>query len=121
MNEQVIVCGGPHHGQKVDDAGSVWSPLVMMQDSTNPSSPPFAAPTNYFRKFVEGQSPAGNRLRRAVYAHEGIQDPQQLMMALSSILIAAWMAEGGEVVDGVVLDQQPVPVKRSSGLILPGQ
>jgi len=98
----------------VADTGQVWSPLVQLQDPNDPTAPAAAVPTNYFRRVVEGVSVDQSRLRRSVYTHEAIQDAEQMMHALASLLISSWLEEGGEVVE------PPAVLPRVSGLILPG-
>jgi len=110
----ILVVGGPHTGNEVEDEGPTKIAMVMAQDPNNPLIPPVALPTKYVRRGVVGQI-GERKLIRNVYVHESIQNPMELAQLLANILIGKWIEEGGEIVEEEVRPSGEAPEMVPSG------
>lgn len=134
MNKLLAV-GGPNHGDELADDGSQQKTVMAMVNHPNdPLAPPVALPTRYIKRGAEGVVD-NKHYRRFIWVHESIRSPEEMAQFLANHLLGKWIEEGGEIVEGQLVDSEapevvpsgdgggasavgPQPPRTASGLYL---
>lgn len=102
----LLAIGGPRNGQQLEEDGKVVRVMAPMP-SQDPREQAAYVATAYIMRGLDGNF-GGRHIRRDVYVHESVSDPQEMAMHLANILIGQYVMEGGyEIVEGDVSAGSP--------------